>query len=180
MPAARDLKLGSHHFDPPPQDCSLALLEPAWAGNWDWSPGHTELWKKYDQLDELPPAEFMTAFMRLGVTADVVLPPPPPGPPPSWMAKRPAGIGAFIRTFKSYSLDRGRLTAFARPVLFILGGKSNPADYADNARRLSRVFPDFRLEVFPDRHHFDPPHRAEPQRDAALLHEHWERAESDL
>lgn len=46
-----------------------------------------------------------------------------------------------------------------------------------NARRLSRVFPDFRLEVFPDRHHFDPPHRIEPERVAGLLQEHWARAE---
>jgi hypothetical protein len=57
---------------------------------------------------------------------------------------------------------------------------SSPDEQGDNADRLSRVFPDFRLEVFPDRHHFDPPHRAEPQRVAALLHEHWERADSDL
>lgn len=87
-------------------------------------------------------------------------------------------ISAFIRTFKSYRLDRDRLAAFIRPVLFILGGKSNPDDYADNAGRLGRVFSDFRLEVLPDRHHFDPPHRIEPQRVAALLREHWARAES--
>ena len=157
---------------------SLALLEPAWAGTWDWSPGHRALWKKYDQLDGLPPEEFIRAFMRLGVRDDVVLPPPPPGPPPPWMAKRPAGIGAFIRTFTSYNLDRDRLASFDRPVLFILGGKSNPDDYADNARRLGQVFHDFRLEVFPGRHHFDPPHRIEPQRVAALLLQHWARAEA--
>ncbi|MEW1810522.1 alpha/beta hydrolase [Pseudarthrobacter phenanthrenivorans] len=156
---------------------SLALLEPAWAGTWDWSPEHAELWKKYEQLNGLPPGEFMAAFTRLGVRDDVVLPPPPPGPPPPWMAKRPAGIGAFLKAFTSYNLDRGRLAAFDRPVLFILGGRSNPDDYADNARRLSRVFPDFRLEVFPDRHHFDPPHRIEPERVAGLLQEHWARAE---
>ncbi|WP_142057648.1 alpha/beta fold hydrolase [Pseudarthrobacter sp. B4EP4b] len=156
---------------------SLALLEPAWAGSWDWSPAHAQLWKQYDQLDALPPQQFMPAFMRLGVKHDVVLPPPPPGPPPPWMAKRPAGIRAFVETFKSYDLDRSRLAAFTRPVLFILGGLSNPDDYADNAERLAKVFPDFRLEVFPQRHHFDPPHRIEPDRVAALLREHWERAE---
>jgi pimeloyl-ACP methyl ester carboxylesterase len=119
----------------------------------------------------------MPAFMRLGVKPDVVLPPPPPGPPPLWMAKRPAGIRAFVETFKSYDLDRARLAAFTKPVLFVLGGLSNPDDYADNAERLARVFPDFRLEVFPERHHFDPPHRIEPDRVAALLREHWQRAE---
>ncbi|MEV7136230.1 alpha/beta fold hydrolase [Arthrobacter sp. NPDC093128] len=159
---------------------SLALLEPAWAGNWDWSPAHTALWKVYERLEDLPPEQFIPAFMRLGVKPDVVLPPPPPGPPPPWMAKRPAGIRAFLRTFKSYDLDRARLAAFRPPVLFALGGLSNPDDFGDIAGRLSRVFfPDFRLEVFPKRHHFDPPHRIEPERLAELLRAHWARAERE-
>jgi pimeloyl-ACP methyl ester carboxylesterase len=157
---------------------SLALLEPAWAGSWDWSPAHEELWKKYEQLDALPPEQLMPAFMRLGVKPNVVLPPPPPGPPPPWMAKRPVGIKAFLRTFKSYHLERERLAKFNRPVFFALGGLSNPDDYGEIASRLSRVFfPDFRLEVFPKRHHFDPPHRIEPERLAELLRRHWDRAE---
>lgn len=156
---------------------SLALLEPAWAGNWDWSPAHAELWKQYGQLESLPPELFMDAFMRLGVKPDVVLPPRPPGPPPPWMAKRPAGIRAFLETFKSYQLDPGRLASFAKPVFFVLGGRSNPDDYGEIADRLATVFPDFRLEVFPDRHHFDPPHRIEPGRLARLLREHWNWAE---
>ncbi|UYY82462.1 alpha/beta hydrolase [Arthrobacter sp. YA7-1] len=156
---------------------SLTLLEPAWAGSWDWSPGHTQLWKEYEALELLPPDQFMAAFMRLGVKPDVVLPPPPEGGPPPWMAKRPAGIRAFLRDFKIYDLDRERLAAFARPVFFVLGGLSNPDDYGEVAERLSTVFPDFRLEVFPDRHHFDPPHRIEPERLGALLREHWERAD---
>ena len=156
---------------------SLALLEPAWAGNWDWSPAHAELWKAYEQLADLPPEQFMPAFMRLGVKPDVVLPPPPPGPPPPWMAKRPAGIRAFLETFKTYDLDRARLAAFSQPVFFALGGLSNPDDYGEIATRLSRVFfPDFHLEVFPKRHHFDPPHRVEPGRLAELLRGHWAQA----
>jgi len=159
---------------------SLALLEPAWAGSWDWSPAHAELWKKYEQLEALPPEQFLSAFMRLGVRPDVVLPPPPPGPPPPWMAKRPAGIKAFLRTFRSYDLDRARLAAFRPPVFFALGGLSNPDDYGEIAGRLARVFfPDFHLEVFPRRHHFDPPHRMEPVRLAELLQRHWEQAEGN-
>ena len=159
---------------------SLALLEPAWAGSWDWSPAHTELWKKYEQLEALPPEQFMTAFMRIGVRPDVVLPPPPKGPPPPWMVKRPAGIRAFLRTFKSYDLDRERLVAFPRPVFFALGGLSNPDEYGEIANRLARVFfPDFHLEVFPKRHHFDPPHRIEPARLAELLRRHWDAAEGN-
>ncbi len=155
---------------------SLTLLEPAWAGSWDWSPAHTQLWKEYEALETLPPGRFMAAFMRLGVKPDVVLPPPPEGGPPPWMAKRPAGIRAFLRDFTIYDLDRARLAAFDRPVFFALGGLSNPDDYGEVAERLSTVFPDFHLEVFPDRHHFDPPHRIEPERLATLLRDHWERA----
>ena len=43
------------------------------------------------------------------------------------------------------------------------------------ATRLARVFPDFQLEVFEDRHHFDPPHRVEPDRLAGSLRAHWAR-----
>jgi hypothetical protein len=94
------------------------------------------------------------------------------------MAKRPAGIKAFLRTFKSYDLDRARLAAFRPPVFFALGGLSNPDDYGEIATRLARVFfPDFHLEVFPQRHHFDPPHRIEPKRLAEMLRRHWEAAE---
>ena len=159
---------------------SLALLEPAWAGNWDWSPGYAEHRKGYRQLEALPPEQFLPAFMRLGVRPDVVLPPPEPGPPPPWMAKRPAGIKAFLRTFENYDLDRSRLAAFSHPVFFALGGQSHPDDYGDTAARLARVFfPDFHLEVFPRRHHFDPPHRIEPQRLADVLRRHWELAEAE-
>jgi pimeloyl-ACP methyl ester carboxylesterase len=159
---------------------SLALLEPAWAGTWDWSPAHAEVWKKYEQLETLPPEQLMPAFMRLGVKPDVALPPPPPGPPPPWMARRPAGIKALLRTFRSYDLDRERLAAFRPPVFCALGGLSNPDDYGEIAGRLARVFfPDFHLEVFPMRHHFDPPHRVEPGRLAEMLLRHWKQAEGN-
>jgi len=158
---------------------SLALLEPAWAGSWDWSPAHAAVWKKFGELEALPPDQLLPAFMRLGVKSDVVLPPPPEGPPPPWMAKRPAGIKAFLRTFKSYDLDRARLAAFRPPVFFALGGLSNPDDYGEIASRLARVFfPDFHLEVFPQRHHFDPPHRIEPERLAEMLRRHWAQVEA--
>lgn len=156
---------------------SLTLLEPPWAGTWDWSRAHAEVWKRFGQLEALPPEQFLPAFMRLGVRPDVVLPPMPPGPPPPWMATRPAGIKTFVETFKTYDLDRVRLAAFGKPVLFVLGGLSNPDDYGEVAERLAAVFPDYRLEVFPERHHFDPPHRIEPERLAGLLRRHWGRAE---
>jgi hypothetical protein len=50
--------------------------------------------------------------------------------------------------------------------------------YGDLAERLSRAFPDFTLEVFQGRHHFDPPHRIEPERLARSLRSLWQRAEA--
>lgn len=66
------------------------------------------------------------------------------------------GGAAFLRTFRSYGLDRARLASFDRPVLFVLGGLSNPDHFGESASRLSKV----------------------PERLAGLLREHWDRAES--
>ena len=156
---------------------SLALLEPAWAGNWDLSSAEQALWREFEGLRGLPPEQFMPGFMRLGVKPGVELPSPPPGEPPPWMAKRPAGINAFMRTFETYDLDREALREFRRPVYFALGGLSNPDQYAEIAKRLGAVFPDFTVELFEERHHFDPPHRIEPDRLANSLKELGQRAE---
>jgi pimeloyl-ACP methyl ester carboxylesterase len=156
---------------------SLALLEPAWAGRWDLSSPEQALWSEYDRLETLPPEEFMRSFMRLNVRPGVELPPPPSGDPPPWMAKRPGGIRAFMRTFRTYELDHDTLARFDRPVYFALGGLSNPDQFGAIATRLNRVFPDFELEVFEERHHFDPPHRIEPERLADSLKALWRRAD---
>jgi pimeloyl-ACP methyl ester carboxylesterase len=154
---------------------SVALLEPAWAGSWGWSPAHANLWAEYDRLAQLPPEVLMPAFMRLQIQPQVPVPAPPPGPPPPWMKQRPAGIQALLRTFRTYDLDRDALARFERPVYFGLGGLSNPDQFGEEAERLGKVFPDFTLEVFEERHHFDPPHRTEPGRLARSLHALWAR-----
>lgn len=171
---AAALAFAAHH---PQRLTSLSLLEPAWAGNWGWSDAHQALWARYRLLNALPQDEFMAAFMQLGVKPGVGLPPPPVGDPPPWMALRPAGIKAFLHTFENYDLDREALTRFTSPVYFALGGLSNPDEYGDIAQKLSGVFPDFQLEVFDKRHHFDPPHRIEPERVAGSLRALWGRAE---
>jgi pimeloyl-ACP methyl ester carboxylesterase len=157
---------------------SVALLEPAWAGNWDLSEAEREIRREYEQLDALSPDEFMAAFVRLQLRPGVAPPAPASGPPPPRMAKRPAGVRAFMRTFRSYDLDQESLRRFNRPVYYALGGLSNPAQYGEIAERLARVFDDFTLEVFEERHHFDPPHRIEPGRLARSLRTLWERAEA--
>ncbi|GAA2201882.1 alpha/beta hydrolase [Sinomonas flava] len=156
---------------------SLALLEPAWAGRWGWSAAHRALWEQYRQLEGLGPEDFMRRFVRLGVRPGVTAGlPTGGGEQPPWMAQRPAGIRAFLATFATYDLDREALARFDRPVYFALGALSNPDDYGEIAERLSAVFPHFRLEVFPGRHHFDPPHRVEPERVAASLAALWAEA----
>ena len=119
----------------------------------------------------------MPAFMRLGLKPGVQLPPPPPGDPPPWMATRPAGIRAITRTFETSDIGREALRRFDRPVYFALGALSNPDQYEGIAKRLGGVFSDFELEVFEERHHFDPPHRIEPDRLARSLEALWRRAE---
>jgi pimeloyl-ACP methyl ester carboxylesterase len=157
---------------------SLALLEPAWAGNWDLSPAEQALWREYERLERLAPEQFMAAFMRLNLKPGVSpAPPPPAGEAPPWMAKRPAGISAFMRTFKTHDLDREGLRRFGRPVYFALGGLSNPDQFGEISKRLGGVFTEFTLEVFIERHHFDPPHRIEPERLANSLRALWQRAE---
>jgi hypothetical protein len=92
------------------------------------------------------------------------------------MAKRPAGLAAFVSAFKAYQLDETALRSFTQPVYYALGGKSNPNYYAKQAERLADVFPTFSVEIYEERHHFDPPHRAEPQRVATALRNLWIRA----
>jgi pimeloyl-ACP methyl ester carboxylesterase len=156
---------------------SLALLEPAWAGNWDLGPTEKAVWVQFDRLEGLPVEQFMSTFVRLGLKPGVPLPAPPPGDPPPWMAKRPAGIRAIQGAFKRSDIDGEALRHFDRPVYFALGALSNPDQYGEIAKRLSGVFPDFELEVFDERHHFDPPHRIEPERLANSLKKLWDRAE---
>jgi hypothetical protein len=117
--------------------------------------------------------------VRLQLRPGIEPPPAPEGPPQPWMASRPAGIDAITRAFETEDIAHEALRQFRRPVLYVLGGRSNPDLYERAAMRLERLFLDFALEIFRERHHFDPPHRVEPDRLAASLLEHWRRGESD-
>jgi hypothetical protein len=154
----------------------LALLEPAWAGN-DRTPEEDVLMRRFRALEPLPPDRFMAEFVRLQLAPGVEPPPPPDGPPPAWMAKRPAGIRALINAFDRGDLDIAALRALDRPVYFALGGRSNPDYYGRMANRLAAIFADLTIETFPERHHFDPPHRIEPERLADSLLSLWQRTD---
>lgn len=169
---ASSLAFAARH---PERLLSLALLEPAWAGN-DTTPAEAALVQSFRALEPLPPDEYMTGFVRLQLAPGVEPPPRPEGPPP-WPATRPAGLRALVAAFASADLNVDALRAFERPVYFALGGRSNPDYYGLMADRLAAIFPDFTLERFPERHHFDPPHRVEPERLGDSLLALWQRAE---
>ena len=157
---------------------SLALMEPAWAGRTGETPEEAAVFVRFRAIPELSADGIMPEFVRTQLADDVEPPTPPPGPPPPWMPSRLAGIGGFIGAFEAYEPDFEVFRRFDRPVYFALGGRGNPDLYARMAARLAGVFPDFTLDLYPDRHHFDPPHRAEPARVAAALLDLWGRAES--
>jgi hypothetical protein len=58
----------------------------------------------------------------------------------------------------------------------LLGGYEDDAREAERARK---IFPDFTLEVFAERHHFDPPHRIAPDRTAEVLRRLWARTDPE-
>jgi pimeloyl-ACP methyl ester carboxylesterase len=171
---AASVYLASLH---PERLASLALLEPAWAGNVGLRPAEVRARARLAEVLRLAPAQRMPAFVAAQLAPGVEPPPPPAGPAPPWMAKRPAGLAALVGAFGRATLDLDVLRRFERPVYFALGGGSNPELYAPIAERLATIFPDFTLERFEDRHHFDPPHRKEPERLARSLRVLWARAD---
>jgi pimeloyl-ACP methyl ester carboxylesterase len=154
---------------------SLALFEAAWAGNDGLGPEEQAVRRELDRVMALPDDALMPEFVRIQLAPGVDPPAPPPGPSPPWMAQRPAGVRAVVEAFKQHSLDTGALQRLARPVLYGVGGRSNPDMYARQAERLAGIVPDLTIEVYEERHHFDPPHRAEPERVAAALRRLWSR-----
>ena len=155
---------------------SLALLEPAWVGNDDMGPGERRTRAELDAAADLPPDARLAEFIRIQLAPGVEPPPRPDGPAPVWMRSRPAGITAIMRAFAEASVDLDVLRSADIPVYYALGGRSNPDFFGEMAERCGEIFSDFTLEVFPERHHFDPPHRIEPERLARSLESLWERA----
>jgi pimeloyl-ACP methyl ester carboxylesterase len=94
---------------------SLALLEPAWAGNSDLSPAEKALWAQFDRLEGLPAEQFMPTFMRLGLKPGVPLPAPPPGdPPPGWPNDRQGSAQSRALSSEATSTARPFAVSIAR------------------------------------------------------------------
>jgi pimeloyl-ACP methyl ester carboxylesterase len=133
-------------------------------------------WPEFDEAVLLPPAESMAAFMRLQVADDVILPAPPAGNPPAWMAKRPAGIRAFVGALRRHRVRPAEYAGFGSPVYFSRGSRTHPRWEAMQTR-LAGLFPDFTGEVFEGLHHLNTSHQADPDRVARTLRRFWEKAE---
>jgi pimeloyl-ACP methyl ester carboxylesterase len=155
---------------------SLTLMEPAWLTNSGMSADERKDFQAAIAAAELPGPKALAEFARLNLAPGVEPPPPPIGEVPPWMALRPAAIRAIGPAFLSCDVDPLRLQALGCPVLYLLGTLSAKM-YEVRAERARNIFSDFTLEVFEGRHHFDPPHRAEPQRVASLLQDFWTAAE---
>ncbi len=159
----------------PERVLSLALIEPAWIGAIG---GQDQgIWQEMGRAISLPPAQQMEAFVRSHMRPGVDPPklPAPAGAPPPWMAKRPAGLLALWQTFNAYQLDQARFKLFKGPVYYAFGSLSTRY-FEHQAETLGKLFPDFQVEEYDGRSHFDPPHRAEPERFANALKALWERA----
>lgn len=156
---------------------SLALFEPAAIPSSAWFHGEREKWSELEALMLLPFEQRMPEFVRFHLRPGVPLPPTPAGSPPPWMARRAAGLQFLVRAFREHNFVLDELRNFTRPVYIAVGSLSDPYEER-KAKILSSLFPDFRLEMYENRHHFDPPQRAEPERFAEALVGLWSRAEN--
>jgi len=139
--------------------------------------GNTEYgWSEFDRVLRMPPTESTPEFLKLQVSPGVALPPPPSGPQPAWMAKRPAGMHAFIEALRAHHVTGEDYRAFAKPVYFTWGSMTHQR-WISMERRFARLFPNFSSEVFEGLHHLNTSHTAEPQRVAARLAALWQRAD---
>ena len=148
---------------------SLTLLEAAVIGDDDWHPAETAFRASLTAVRALPAEQRIPAsrqlFMRPGE------PLPPLGSPASWDA-RDDMLEDMLAQVGFASSD---LAAITVPVLAISGGRSNRRFQLQD-ERLVEVIPQARAEVFSERSHPSPPHRAEPARLAEMLIDFWTRS----
>jgi hypothetical protein len=104
----------------------------------------------------------MASFVRSQLWSGVVSPSSPPSAPRGGPdARRPSAPSstALRPTTQTYGLDEDALRGFIRPAYFALGGLSNPDRFPEERSRLAAILPNFWVELFPERHHLDPPYR---------------------
>ena len=148
---------------------SLTLLEAAEIGDDDWHPAETAFRTSLAAIRVLPAEQRIPACRQLYIRPGEPL--PPLGPPPPWDA-RDDMLEDMLAQVGFTSSDLAAITA---PVLAISGGRSHPR-FRLQDERLVQVIPHARAEVFSERSHSSPPHRAEPARLAELLIDFWTRS----
>jgi pimeloyl-ACP methyl ester carboxylesterase len=158
---------------------SLALFEPARIPG-ALTEAEREFFSGLEQkLAGLQGDAFMSTFIREQVKPGAVLPPPPQGPVSPEMQKRPAGIAALIKAFDAYPFDRDRLRAAPFPVFYAYGELSHE-EQALKAGVLAQLFADIHVRRYSGVHHFVPPEQIYTAEHAALLLDHWRRAELSI
>lgn len=130
-----------------------------------------------ETIGTLPVPERMALFARSLVRDGVELPAAQSPPVDSEMAKRPAGLIAFLRALRDHRLARDALRAFPGPVYYSYGSLSNER-WETMARRLEREFHHCTVERFDGIHHLNTSHQAEPERVAVALQHLWTNAEA--
>jgi len=154
----------------PERVLTLALDEPAT----DFSPQDLgEIKDVFLPMLELPPDQQLPAFLRAQMREGVEPPPPREGPPPPWMADRPAGVAAFVRTLSEADVPVERLKAFDRPAYYSHSSLSNET-WDRKAKRLDERFPNMTVELYEGLSHLNSSHAAEPERVAAALRRLWD------
>jgi hypothetical protein len=91
------------------------------------------------------------------------------------MAKRPAGLNAFMDAIRRYRVDPERLRSYDRPVNYSYGSLSNPR-WQVMRDWLAALFPDFTSELYEGASHLNTSHQREPARVASALRRLWQRA----
>jgi pimeloyl-ACP methyl ester carboxylesterase len=146
---------------------SLILLEAAFIGDDDdWHPAETAFRASLAAIRALPAEQRIPACRQLYIRPGEPL--PPLGPPPPWDPRD----DMLEDMLAQVGFTSGDLAAIAVPVLAISGGRSNPR-FRLQDERLVEVIPHARAEVFSERSHSSPPHRAEPARLAEMLIDFW-------
>jgi len=148
---------------------SLTVLEAAAIGDDDWHPSETAWRASLAAVRAVPAEQRGQAFRRMLMRPGE--PVPPLGPPPPWDPKTDM-LEDMLAQAGFISSD---LAAITQPVLAIYGGRSHPRMQHQN-ERLAQVIPHTKTEVFSERSHLSPPHRAEPARLAEMLIDFWMRS----
>lgn len=154
---------------------SVTMVEPGMIGHGVFAPA--DMVAAHHERVGLPASQMMAAMSRSMLAPGMSLPSPPPSdvPPPSWMAQRQKIGPALVAALADYDLTEAALSRFGGPVLIAVGSLSHPSLLA-LARRMAEAFSNGRVRVYEGRYHFDPIHRAEPERFAVDVRALWQES----